>query len=123
MAACCFDYYLLDDVLGRDLFLKIFDCLKRLKILPNELLFSSGIGNLERHDDGLCIFSFAFDNGKALSMLAVNLRTLSMTRMCMKEDVSELFHLIAMVEKRRDTLKNIRKLEKEFGEQPIRRIE
>lgn len=123
MAACCFDYYLLDDVLGKDLFLKIFDCLKRLKILPSELLFSTGIVNLERHDDGLCIFSFALNYGKALSMLAVHLRTLSMTRMCMKEDVSELFRLIAMVEKRRDTLKNIRKLEKEFGEQPIRRIE
>lgn len=123
MAACCFDYYLLDDVLGKDLFIKIFDCLKRLKILPSELLFSTGIANLERHDDGLCIFSFALDYGKELSMLAVNLRTLSMTRMCMKEDVSELFRLISMVEKRRDTLKNIRKLEKEFGEQPIRRIE
>ena len=95
---------------------KIHCCLMSLKVLPKVLYNAKRLSNV-RCLDGVGIFTFLisgdYESGSACEQdLVLALKTLSVTRMCEKEEVKGLFRLMKQVEDLKDAEKNRRKLEK-----------
>lgn len=90
------------EILDMDLSSEIHCCLMRLKVLPPPLYNAKLLSDV-KCSDGVGIFTFLirgdYVHGDACEQdLALVLDTLSRTRMCQKEDVQKLFHLMKQVE-------------------------